>query len=578
MAMRQWDVLMHFDRRTVLRAGFTAAAAATMRFAASQSTAPGGGYAGIFPRLDEFVEQYMRDKCAPGMTLVLADRDGVQRVVTYGLGDVERGSPVRSDDLFQIGSISKSFVALCLLQLHDEGKLDFHKPITDYLPWFRVDSKFAPITVHHLLTHGSGLPGDVDVFLSDSSQRHRAANSPGEYFHYSNMAFALLGYLAWTLDGRELPELLRKRILEPLGMTQTQPMITLDMRGRFVKSYAPFQNDRLDACTARLCEAPGIIDSTGAGCIASTARDMGAYVRMLANGGVGPYGRLVSKESFALFSRAHVDAREFGPTASYGYGIAVDTLDGNTVVRHTGGMLSFASSILVDIDDGVGAFASINAMQGYRPTPVVQFAVRLMRARRASKVLPAVPAPSPPWRIANARDYEGIYQDAADRRLVIVRDEERLFWQRETERIVLEAANEPDRFIVVHADFGHFPLVFSRQSDKDPQSAVTEAAWGSEWYAGASYDGPRQFIHPQPWESYLGHYRNESPWIGSLRVVLRKGQLWLDGVIPLAPEGDVFYLRDEDHSPEWIRFGEIVNGRCMRLKFSGVDLWRVAAT
>jgi hypothetical protein len=60
--------------------------------------------------------------------------------------------------------------------------------------------------------------------------------------------------------------------------------------------------------------------------------------------------------------------------------------------------------------------------------------------------------------------------------------------------------------------------------------------------------------------------------------MLRKGRLWLDGVIPLAPEGDLFYLRDDDHSPEWIRFGEIVNGRCMRLKLSGEDLWRVAAT
>jgi hypothetical protein len=61
-------------------------------------------------------------------------------------------------------------------------------------------------------------------------------------------------------------------------------------------------------------------------------------------------------------------------------------------------------------------------------------------------------------------------------------------------------------------------------------------------------------------------------------VVLRKGQLWLDGVIPLVAEGDRFMLRDEEHSPEWVRFGEIINGRCMRIKFSGEDLWRVATT
>ncbi len=76
---------------------------------------------------------------------------------------------------------------------------------------------------------------------------------------------------------------------------------------------------------------------------------------------------MVSEESFALFSTAHIPATEFGPTASYGYGIAVDHLDGNAVVRHTGGMLSFASSIIVDLDAGVGAFASVNAMQATGP-------------------------------------------------------------------------------------------------------------------------------------------------------------------------------------------------------------------
>jgi hypothetical protein len=63
--------------------------------------------------------------------------------------------------------------------------------------------------------------------------------------------------------------------------------------------------------------------------------------------------------------------------------------------------------------------------------------------------------------------------------------------------------------------------------------------------------------------------------IGSLRVVLRKGQLWLDGAIRLESAARRFYLTDEEHSPEWISFGEIVNGRCMRIKSSGSDLWRV---
>jgi hypothetical protein len=304
---------------------------------------------------------------------------------------------------------------------------------------------------------------------------------------------------------------------------------------------------------------------------------MGAYIRMIANRGVGPNGRLVSKQSFELFSQPHIAAEEFGPTAHYGYGIAVDRLDGHTVVRHTGGMVSFMSAILVDIDQGVGAFASINAMQDYRPTPVVQFAAQLMRAARLRKSVAAVPIPQRTQGTEAVASYAGVYEDAAGRKLVIGSEGGKLWLEHGTEHLLMEPTTEPDRFLVAHPEFAHFPLVFARKSDRDPRSPVTEASWGGDWYAGSTYEGPRKFSHPPKWDSYVGHYRNESPWVGSMRVVVRKGQLWLDGVIPLEAVEDRFYLRDEEHSPEWIQFGEAVNARCMLLKFSGVDLWRVAA-
>ena len=190
------------------------------RFGVSEARAEAGAgrYEEIYPALDRFAEQFMRDMNSPGMTLVLADRDAVQRVVTYGFGDLEGRQAPKQEELFQIGSISKSFVALALLQLVDEGKLDLNRPIVDYLPWLRVDSAFAPFTAHHMLTHTSGLPGYSEVLLSDPAERHLAAYAPGEHFHYNNMLYDALGSLAWTLDSRELPEILRKRVFEPLGM------------------------------------------------------------------------------------------------------------------------------------------------------------------------------------------------------------------------------------------------------------------------------------------------------------------------------------------------------------------------
>jgi D-alanyl-D-alanine carboxypeptidase len=513
------------------------------------------------------------------MTLVLADRDGVQRVATYGLSDLDRHRELKADEVFHIGSISKSFIALCLLQLRDEGKLDLNCPIVEYLPWFRIDSTFAPITTHHLLTHTSGLAGEqLPVFPSDPAYRHLAAYAPGEHFHYNNMAYAALGYLAWTLDGREAPEIMRHRMLEPLGMTQSAPAISLDLRERLARSYSVFQSDRPFPRMGRLSEAPAIIVTEADGSIASTARDMGAYVQMLARIGEGPRGRLVSEESFRLFSHPHVQAKDFGPSASYGYGIGVDKLDGHTLLRHTGGMVSFMSALMVDIESGIGAFASINAQQGYRPNPVVQFAIRLMRAEREHKALPAIPAADPPTRIDNAGDYDGVYRAPSGAGLEFVARGTQLFLAHGATRVNVERTAHPDQFIARHPDYERFLLVFERKNEKDPKSAVTEVGWGPDWYAGPGYEGPTEFNYPKAWESYVGHYRNENPWVQSLHVVLRKGRLMLQGVIPLEAVGDLFYLRDEEHNPEWVRFGEVINGKCMRIKYSGEDLWRVATT
>jgi CubicO group peptidase (beta-lactamase class C family) len=557
----------------------TAAAAMAAHFFVvdSQAQVSKSKYANSFQQLDVFVEQYMREMNSPGMTLVMADRDGVQRVVTYGFSDPAQKISVKPEDLFEIGSISKSFVAHCLLQLRQEGKIDFNKPIAEYLPWFKIDSAFAPITTHHLLTHTSGLPDDAPLFLSDPSDKHRAAYAPGEHFHYCNLAYAALGYLVWILDGRELPEVFRKRVFEPLGMTQSEPVISLDVRARLAKNYRAFQTDRPYPRHGRLSEAPGIVMTNAAGCIASTPHDMGLYIQMIANHGKGPKGELLSSESFALFSQPHIKAEVFGPTASYGYGIAVDTLDGHKIARHTGGMISFASAIHVDVDEGVGAFASINAMQGYRPNPVAQYAMQLMRAQHESKTLAAPPLPDPPAQVKNAADYAGKYEGEDGRTLEFAASGDALFLLHRDARIPLQHEGG-DTFIAPDSDFERFAIVFARADVKDPKSAVVEVGWSGDWFANSRYAGPKKFEYPKEWDRYTGHYRNENPWTGSVRIVLRKGRLMMDGVLPLEPgEGGIFFPGGKEHNPEWVRFGDIVNAQAMRLTLSGDHLWRVTA-
>ena len=564
---------MQLTRREVLEAALVGAAATAAGFWVKEGHANSGKYEGVFAGLDRYIEQFMRDMNSPGMTLVLADREGVQRVATYGFGDLDRQRKLAAHELFEIGSITKSFLAIALLQLREEGKLDLHKPVVEYLPWFRIESKFAPITTHHLLTHTSGLPGAPEVFPSDPTQRHLAAYTPGEQFHYNNMAYSLLGYLAWTLDGRELPEIFRERIFKPLGMSHSEPAIDFDMRSRMPRSYQPVLSDRPYPRHAALCEAPSIVSSSGAGCIAATAGDMGAYVQMIANRGRGPQRNLISPESFELFSKRHIKAEEFGPTASYGYGIAVDELDGNALLRHTGGMVSYMSALQVDIAAGIGGFASVNAQQGYRPNAVVKYALQLMRARVEGKKSPVAPAPDSEFDVTNAGDYVGIFKGERGQ-LEFAREGTKLFLVRAGKRMQLQRLATPDQFHVADPELARFPLAFGRKTADGP---VVEVCCGDAWYATDAYDGPRQFKVPEVWRSYVGHYRSEDPWIGSLRVVILKGGLMLDGLTPLELDGDFFRLRDEPSNTEWIRFGEIVNGKCMRLKYSGVDLWRVAS-
>jgi len=567
------------NRREFLGSSAATALASSPKFLAFESFAESSSstYKSIYKPLDAFVEQYLRAMNAPGLTLVLADRDGVQRVVTYGFSDLEQKIRVTPDQLFQIGSISKSFLANCPLPLHQEGKVDLQKPILDYLPWFRIDSSFEPITVHHLLTHTSGLPGIPNVFLSDPTAKHRAAYAPGKLFHYNNTAFQLLGHLLMTLDGGLLPDIYRKRILNPLGMAQTEPVITLDARDRTAKNYAAFENDHTFPRFGRLCEAPAIISSDAAGCIASTPHNMGLYVQMIARHGEGSKSRLLNDENFNLFSQAHCKAEEFGPTASYGYGIAVDTLDGHKILRHTGGMISFASAIHVDIDEGVGAFASINAMQGYRPNPVAQFAMVLMRAQREKKSFPALPESKPATFVENAVDFAGLYRSAEGRSLEFVAESNRLTLKHKGQSVALESQGD-GIFVAPHPDFSRFVLLFGRADEKDPKSPVVEVGWGNDWYTKPEYKGPKTFDMPKEWAAYLGHYRNENNWVGSVRITLRKGQLMADGATLLQHEQDTrFRMRSDEADTEWISFHDVVDGQAQRIKLSGEDLWRVIA-
>ena len=516
-------------------------------------------------QLDQYIGRHMRESGAPGLTLALANRDGLIRVSTYGFADTKAGSRVVPETMFEIGSISKSFVALTLLQLHDEGKLDLNKPIAEYLPWLKINSKFEPVTTHHILTHSAGLPA-VPLLLDALLSELWTAYPPGKKFLYSNTGYNILGFLIEAIDKRPFADAIRLRILEPLGMSDTVPVITNKTRAKMAVGYKPINGSIPFALHGTLAEAQWLEMDMAAGSIASTPADMAKYIRMLTNRGGLPKGRLISEESFALFINPTIKAPFRGEDASYGYGLWISGIDGHTRLRHTGGMVAFSSSIDVDVTSGVGAFSSVNAnLRGYRPVAVTKYAVELMSASLASKPLPAAPAPLPlPTEVKNAADYAGVFTSPDNKTLELKAEADKLILVHKRRPIVLERAGR-DQFIVKDPEFEIYLLGFVRDKGK-----VTEAYYGEDWYAGANYSGPKTFTVTKDLESYAGHYYNDSPWYGDTRVVLRKGQLYADGVQPLVLRSDGKFGINDPEGPDWIEFESIINGRAMRMNLSGV--------
>ena len=134
---------------------------------------------------------------------------------------------------------------MALLQLRDEGKVDLHAPVTQYLPWFHVQSAYPPITVHHLLNHTAGIVCGTDfvphgLYESWALRETKINAPPGTYFWYSNVGYKTLGFLLEKLTGQSYRDVIRCRVLEPLGMTQTYPAITLHTRQRTAIGYRGF--------------------------------------------------------------------------------------------------------------------------------------------------------------------------------------------------------------------------------------------------------------------------------------------------------------------------------------------------
>jgi len=530
-----------------------------------------------FGEIDRYVESRMGEVNMPGIVLAVTDRENLLRVASFGYADLAAGRPIEPGLMFEIGSIGKSFTNIALMQLRDEGRLDLHVPVSRYLPWFEVQSEYEPITTHHLMTHTSGLVSGNDIgthglYEAWALRESRTGAPPGEYFRYSNVGYKTLGFLLEELDARPYQDAIQARVLDPLGMRDSHPVIGYETRKRAAVGYRRFYDDRPEHRDHGLVPALWTEYGVGDGCQAATAEDMCIYLRMLMDGGVGPEGRVLSEESFALMTQRAIATQQWGG-AWYGYGLTLADVEGHAYLGHGGSTPGFVAAMIADLDDGIGVVVLINGNAGYYgPTVMALHLLELLRAGLRQQEMP------PRWTIpdlasvSNAADYAGTYICGEDH-LVLTAQGDRLTLMWRGQEVALERRGEDD-FYAPHPDLELFHLEFGRDGDR-----VVEVFHGPDWYVGEGYAGPGAFDYPEEWERYQGHYRTYNFGLTNFRIVLRRGALLLmypaggyDILTPL--EDGLFRIGEDARCPETLRFDSVASGRALRAIYSGCPYYR----
>lgn len=182
--------------------------------------------------MDREIKKYMSDNNIPGGLIAVASKGEILSLRTYGLANVELDVEVTDDSVFEIGSISKQFVAATALMQVEEGKLSLDDPIHKHLP--QLPSEWMGVTVKQILNHTSGIPDYEEIYSYDVYRLRmtpqdiiKIANArpmdfaPGTGYYYSNTAYYLASMIVERIDGMPLGDVLKKRIFDPLGMTST---------------------------------------------------------------------------------------------------------------------------------------------------------------------------------------------------------------------------------------------------------------------------------------------------------------------------------------------------------------------
>lgn len=318
--------------------------------------------------LDLFVNQLIEDFDVPGLSIGIVKNDSIIYLKGFGTREIKTDKPVDENTLFAIGSISKSFTALTLGILVDEGKIKWDDKVVSYLPYFELYDPYvtANFTIRDLLTHRSGLKdvsGGTLWYHSDLSRVDIIKNfkylEPVSGFRekpaYQNIMYMAAGEIVREVTGQEWDSFLKERVFNKLGMSNSTSISSVRESNKNL-AQPHIWNESYDKVSIKQEKMDNL---AAAGSIYATANEMNSYMRLLLNDGVFEQNTIISKEVLnEIFTpqiiypiRNPPFGNEF---SSYGFGWWLTPIDGHKVIEHSGGVDGMSANLVMIKDMNLG--------------------------------------------------------------------------------------------------------------------------------------------------------------------------------------------------------------------------------
>lgn len=308
--------------------------------------------------MDQKIRNYMTENNIPGGIVAVAREGELDFIRTYGKSSVELDVDVAEGHVFEIGSISKQFVAAAAMLQVEEGKLDLDDPIQKYLP--NLPSEWVGITVRQLFNHTSGIPDYEEIYTYDIYRLRVTPEDvikiaagrpmdfePGTGWYYSNTGHYLASMIVERIDGVPIGKVLKNRIFGPLGMSQTrfadpEAIIKGRAEGYWVNRRGELINRNATETSSTL----------GAGGLLSSAADMAKWDHAL-------YGTdLLSEESKRIMWEKVILPDGTDPEYALGWSLAKDR--GLKTIRHGGQVAGFVANFARYVDEGLAVIVFMN--------------------------------------------------------------------------------------------------------------------------------------------------------------------------------------------------------------------------